>query len=144
MSTHRTGSVPLSACDIPSPRPAERLLALHADPPADGLRVLRGIGEVDLLTTPLLRTALDDQLTARPHTLIVDFSGVTFLAACGLTALDDAARAARQQHVVLCLVATAPAVLRPLRLVDLDRVIPVHATLQQALLGGATVPGAPR
>lgn len=132
MSTRGTGSAPTQTCHIPSPRSAERLLTLDAEQSADGVHVLYAVGEVDLLTTPLLRAALDGQLTARPHTLIVDFSGVTFLAACGLAALDDAAHAVRR-HGALCLVATASAVLRPMRILALDRVIPVYGTLQQAL-----------
>jgi anti-anti-sigma factor len=60
--------------------------------------VLRVFGEIDLLSYPLLHTALDaalfgavDQPTSH---LVVDLAGVTFCSARGFTLLADTARAA--------------------------------------------------
>jgi len=137
--THGTESAAAQTCGIPSPRPTERLLTLDAEQFPNRVHILYAIGEVELVTTPMLRAALDGQLTARPHTLIVDLSGVRFLAACGLAALEAAAHTARRHHGALCMVATASAVLRPMRILALDQVIPVHGTLEQALRCTVTV-----
>jgi anti-sigma B factor antagonist len=53
--------------------------------------VLRIAGEIDISTADQLRHALDDALAAGPE-VVVDMSEVTFIDACGLGVLLQAAR----------------------------------------------------
>lgn len=94
--------------------------------------VLRVGGVVDLATGPVLQEAIDDLLDTRPAALIIDLSGVDFLASIGLqilVATHDRLGAAGRFAVV----ADGPATSRPIQLTRLDEVIALYPTLDEAL-----------
>ena len=91
------------------------------------------VGEVvDLATAPALEQAIDGLLAEEPKALIVDLSGVTFLASVGLRLLvstHDKLGEAGQFAVV----ASGPITSRPIQLTKLDEVFAMYPTLDEAL-----------
>ena len=89
-------------------------------------------GVVDMLTAPTLEQAIRTALDQNPTDLIVDFTEVEFLASAGmgiLVATHDEAT----PDVGFCVVADGPATSRPLKLVGIADMIPLYATLDEAL-----------
>ncbi|MCO1653923.1 STAS domain-containing protein [Pseudonocardia humida] len=114
------------------PRSAEAL-GLDVDHPRPDAAVLAVSGELDTLTAPELDAALRE-LVAAPHALlVVDLSGVTFLASSGLAVLIQAAHRAEDSDRPLHLVVTARAVRRPLEITGSDQLFTLHADLATAL-----------
>ncbi|KUL34402.1 hypothetical protein ADL22_30625 [Streptomyces sp. NRRL F-4489] len=62
---------------------------------SDGVATVVVSGEIDYVTAPHLRQALDDCLARRPRRVDIDFREVTFCDLCGLNALLRARRKAR-------------------------------------------------
>ena len=97
----------------------------------DGVAVLAVSGEVDLATIPAFQAAIADALTKRPTALIVDLSGVDFLASAGLQAL-----VATHENVSgaagFAVVADGPATSRPIELTGLDQILSMHSSLSEA------------
>ena len=91
------------------------------------------VGEVvDLATAPVLEEAIDGLLATGPKALIVDLSGVTFLASVGLRLLvstHDKVGESGQFAVV----ASGPITSRPIQLTKLDEVFAMYPTLDEAL-----------
>ncbi|GGP54602.1 STAS domain-containing protein [Saccharothrix coeruleofusca] len=87
-------------------------------------------GEIDMATVEQLRSAVRAAHETDPRLLVVDLTGVGFLASTGLGALVEAHELCGQ---ALRVVAANRAVLRALGLVALDRVLVVHPTLDEAL-----------
>ena len=98
---------------------------------ADGVAVLAITGEIDLATIPAFERAIADALTQRPTALIIDLSGVDFLASAGLQAL-----VATHENVSgtagFAVVADGPATSRPIELTGLDQVLSLHSSLSAA------------
>ncbi len=96
--------------------------------------VLTISGDLDMLTAPALAEAIEAAARKEPATLIVDLSGVAFLASAGLglmiTAHRNIAPPAR-----FGVVANGPATSRPMKLIGIDTVVAVFRTLEDALNG---------
>ena len=107
------------ALEISHPRPDAALLAVN--------------GELDTLTAPELDAALRELVAEPRRVLVVDLSGVTFLASSGLAVLIQAAHRAEDSDRALHLVVTARAVLRPLEITGSDQLFALHADLATAL-----------
>jgi anti-anti-sigma factor len=90
-------------------------------------------GEIDLLTAPMLRAALDEQLDSSPPVLVIDLNGVTFLGACGVEVLIEASERAARAATALRLVYRTRAVAWPLEVLDLDGLFPHYLELAAAL-----------
>ncbi|MGC7094769.1 STAS domain-containing protein [Amycolatopsis lurida] len=89
-------------------------------------------GEIDLLTAPRVREAGAEALAERPARLVLDLTGVVFLASAGLEAmisLHEAAGDAAELRVV----AGGTATLRPLEITGLTDVLDVYRTREEAL-----------
>ncbi|WP_214401989.1 STAS domain-containing protein [Pseudonocardia lacus] len=107
--------------EVSHPRPDAALLAVT--------------GELDTLTAPELDTALRE-LVAGPHPLlVVDLTGVTFLASSGLAALIQAAHRAEDSDRALHLVVTARAVRRPIEITGSEQLFTLHSDITTALRG---------
>ncbi|MER6950308.1 STAS domain-containing protein [Nonomuraea sp. NPDC000554] len=77
-------------------------------------------GEVDIASEPELCACLTSVL-ARPGTsLVLDLGGVTFMDARGLSALVSARSLAERSSGTVCLANVPPAVIRLLKMTDLD------------------------
>ncbi|WP_436501995.1 STAS domain-containing protein [Actinokineospora sp. HUAS TT18] len=92
--------------------------------------VLAVAGEIDLVTEPQVRSALDAALRTEPAILIVDLTAVEFLGSTGLTALVAAHHGATTTQLR---VVTNPAARRIMQITGLDTVLPLFATLDLAL-----------
>lgn len=92
--------------------------------------VLSVRGEVDVITTPELRTAIADALREQPGVLVIDLSAVTFLASSGMEALAEVADAG---PVAVRVVAVGRESARPIHLTGLDTVLSMCDTVAEAL-----------
>jgi anti-sigma B factor antagonist len=90
-------------------------------------------GDVDISTVAQLRECLFE-LADRGGTLIVDLNRVTFIDSSGLGALVGAARRAAAHGDSLHAVCARPPTRRLLWLTGVDRLIPLAATVDEALM----------
>jgi anti-sigma B factor antagonist len=97
--------------------------------------VLRVAGELDLLTTPTLSEACTNELRKRPRILVIDLTGVTFLASVGMSAIVAAHEEGGEQTRVR-VVGGSRDTLRPIRVTGLDSLLSVYPTLNAALADG--------
>ncbi|MEV0246700.1 STAS domain-containing protein [Nocardia sp. NPDC050712] len=98
----------------------------------DGATVLTVAGEVDLATAPALETAIEGVLAEAPRALIIDLTGVSFLASAGMAALVAAHKRAGTATTI-AVVADGPATSRQLKMTSLDQVFALYSTLEDAL-----------
>jgi len=94
------------------------------------LVVLRVSGELDMLTAPILTEYVQEQFgrdaASGPRTVVFDLTRVSFLGSAGLAVLAHAQTAAADRGDAVQIVATARAVLRPLEVTGLDKVLDVR------------------
>jgi anti-sigma B factor antagonist len=109
------------------------LLRVHHEKRGDAM-VVRVAGELDLATTPALDRLLLDAET--PPRLVLDLTGVTFMASAGLALLMKHEERCRATGRTLRVVATNSAVLRPIAVTGLAAVVTVVGTLADALAEG--------
>jgi len=100
---------------------------------SDRTAVVTAAGEIDLTNAEGLRDALLEALNAGALGLVVDLTATTFLDSAGVTALVRASRRAAATEATLRLAVTAPAVLRVLNLVGIDRMLEVHPSVADAV-----------
>ena len=94
--------------------------------------VLSVSGTLDMLSADALQRSIDGALHDHPRTLIVDLTGVEFLASAGMSTLV-AANDAAGSEVLFLVVAHGPATARPLELTGLTEIIAVYTTRAEAL-----------
>ncbi|MBQ0987039.1 STAS domain-containing protein [Streptomyces sp. F63] len=117
----------------------------HTDGP---LALLRVEGELDLETAPALRSrGLELVDTGRRH-LVLDLAPVPFCDSSGLNAFINLLRYAGERDGSLTLAAPPHSLSRLLDLTGVGRLIPVHASADDALAAvraglGRTAPEAP-
>ena len=97
--------------------------------------VLSVSGEVDMATAPDLEESIKDALERGSEVLVVDLSGVSFLASAGMSVLIGGNQLAGER-TDFRLVATGSATLRPMELTGIADTFSIHATRDQALSGG--------
>lgn len=96
--------------------------------------VLRVSGEVDLVSVERLRQLLRKHVPHARRGVVLDFTDVSFLAACGIGLLVELAEQAHTHEVALRLVAHHRAILRPLEALGLDSLLPRATTVAQAVV----------
>jgi anti-anti-sigma factor len=99
--------------------------------------VIRVCGEVDLLTSPLLRDVLLTQPREPGLRLIVDLTEVGFFGAAGLAVLATVRQATLAVGTGLCLVARTRPVLLPLTITGMHTQFDIYPDLAHALLRAA-------
>ncbi|MDQ1712879.1 MAG: anti-sigma factor antagonist [Frankiaceae bacterium] len=97
--------------------------------------VLAVNGEVDVATAPALRHLLTEALTESPS-IVIDLDAVPFMDSTGLGVLVGACNRARVAGSTLVLARPQPIVRNALRLVQVDTVIDVYDSLEDALAVG--------
>jgi anti-sigma B factor antagonist len=114
---------------------ADDQITLSTSSPATGQVVIEVGGEVDMLTSPQLRSAVLDQFEQGKgvELVVLDLDGVTFLGTSGLAVLIEVREAAHAAGVELRLACTARRVLRPLTIAGLIPLFDIHDTLDRAL-----------
>ena len=96
--------------------------------------VLAVSGDVDALRAPQLAEAIHTALATGPATLILDLLMVKFFASAGMTVLV-AARTEAEPSTRFGVVADGSATSRPIKLMGIDRLLPLYSTLDRALSG---------
>jgi stage II sporulation protein AA (anti-sigma F factor antagonist) len=99
----------------------------------EGVPVVRAPEEIDITNAGGLKVALLEAAGPRRALVVVDMSGTRFSDSAGLNALVAAARQARAEGGEVRLVVVAGAVARLMALTGVDRVIPIYASLEDAL-----------
>jgi len=99
----------------------------------EGRVVVEVGGEVDMLTSPQLRTAVLSSLAGGPSAVVLALDGVTFLGTSGLAVLIEVREAAQDADVALRLACTGRRVLRPLSIAGLIPMFDVRETVEDAL-----------
>jgi anti-anti-sigma factor len=89
-------------------------------------------GVVDMLTAPQLEAAIRAAVVTKPTGLVVDLTAVEFLASAGMGVIV-AAHDEVGSLTNFCVVAEGPATSRPLKLVGIADIVPLYATLDEAL-----------
>jgi anti-sigma B factor antagonist len=113
------------------------LLQVHLEV-REGAAIVRAVGDVDLGTAPLLSEYLrrgEEQLTP-PRPLVLDLSGVDFLASAGLSELIKHAKRCTDLGSRLLVVATQRVVLRTMDLTGLTEMITAVPSVEDALATG--------
>jgi anti-anti-sigma factor len=95
--------------------------------------VLEIAGEIDLLTAPLLETALRRQLAAAPRIVVLDLQGITFFGVRGITVLLAAKDEVPRFGGSLRLVKPSVAVARPLASLGLAGLFDIYDGVLAAL-----------
>jgi anti-sigma B factor antagonist len=113
------------------------LLTVTAKPAPPDAIVLSARGDVDLLTSSLLKDRLLAHLSDTVPRMIVDLNEVGFFGAAGLTVLATVNEAAVAAGVKLCVVARTRVVLLPLTITGLDSMFQISPDLTHALFGTA-------
>ncbi|HUW56589.1 MAG TPA: STAS domain-containing protein [Planctomycetota bacterium] len=90
-------------------------------------------GEIDFSVLPDMRTALDQAVASKPLSLLVDLSGVTFIASDGLGVLIEAQRKADDDGRKFDLVHPQPHILGMLRKTQLTRLFKIFGSVDDAL-----------
>jgi anti-sigma B factor antagonist len=111
---------------------ADQVIDVTVERPGPHVVVVKVSGEVDMLTTPILRSTVDQEVAGGCRTLVVDLRGVTFLGSSGLAALVETHRVAEASGVALKLVGTSRAVTRPLVATGLREVFELHEDVDSA------------
>ena len=89
--------------------------------------------ELDLTIADGLRDALLEVLNAGALGLVVDMTQTTFCDSAGISAITRAVRRAAAHDATVRLAVVAPAVLRVLDLVGIDRLIEIYPDVRAAL-----------
>ena len=99
----------------------------------DGAAFVRPEGILDIQGAPRFEHDVKAALQGKPHDVVIDLRGVTFLDSIGLRALFRACGWCEQEHVSLSVVAGSPAVQRILRATGADVWLPVVADVPARL-----------
>ncbi|EOD66043.1 STAS domain-containing protein [Amycolatopsis vancoresmycina] len=97
-------------------------------------------GDVDLAALGRLRGRLGEELDLAPRALVLDLTGVGFCGSGGITELLVAASEAHVSGVPFAIAADRRPVLRPIRVLGLDHVLPIHGSVAAALDWLAVLP----
>src|SRR5262245_26537700 len=86
----------------------------------DGVVCVVPSGELDLVTAPALRAALEDAAASGPRRIVVTLGEVTFLDSTGLGAIVHGLRHAADRGIELTLTGASPGIRRILGVTGLD------------------------
>lgn len=89
-------------------------------------------GEVDLESSRDARKVLLEAVGAK-RPVLVDLSQVEYIDSSGVASLVEALQNAKKNGQVLALVAVSEAALRVLQLARLDKIFPIHGTVDEGL-----------
>jgi anti-sigma B factor antagonist len=107
----------------------------------DGVPIARVRDDIDAATVGDIQTQLDGTLGPEAFSLIIDLSRTTYIDSAGIDMLLRLGERLTQRRATLMLVVPPESqLIRLLRLVGLDRAIPVHPTVPEAQRAAAAVP----
>ena len=101
----------------------------------DSAVIIYAGGEVDACNEHTWQRLLSEAaaIMTPPDALVIDVTGLDFMACCAFAALAEAADRCRRRGVDLCLVSLEPGVARIVQACGLSGVLPVYATADSAL-----------
>jgi anti-sigma B factor antagonist len=109
------------------------VVELFVNSPADGVRVVRVVGDIDMLTAPVLDSMIANQFRARPRLVVLDLREVQFMSSSGLASLMLARVQATKSGARLHLVIDGDPVLRPMTITGLTPLFGIYRDLSSAL-----------
>lgn len=95
--------------------------------------VVHVVGDVDMSSVAPFASAVRRELDTCPTALVMDLLDVGFCGSAGLNVLVQARNHAESTRTGVRLVATRPAVLRPLEIMGLTQLFPVHQSVNAAV-----------
>ncbi|GAB2974996.1 STAS domain-containing protein [Saccharothrix stipae] len=116
----------MTEAETPTPRPTTAV--------DGGAVIVSIIGDIDMSNSDALRERCVEVLDAGAEALVVDLSGVTFFASSGIAALShirvhNVSHEQRPVHVV-----AGRSVRHSLEVTAMDKLLPLHETLAEALV----------
>lgn len=90
-------------------------------------------GEVDVYTAPKLREEIVTHVEKGNYRLIIDLDGVDFMDSTGLAVLVGGLKRVKEHEGALLLSCTNDSILRVLSLTGLNKVFPVHESVEAAV-----------
>jgi anti-sigma B factor antagonist len=100
---------------------------------AGGVRVVCITGEIDFSAIPEVRRAVEEAVATNPKRLLVDLSGVSFIASDGLGVLIEARHKADADGRKIDLIHPQPHILGLLRKTQLTRLFEIYETAEEAI-----------
>lgn len=110
----------------------DQLISLDAREVGDSYLITVS-GEVDMMTTPQLRSYLQEHVEHADTVLVLDLQGVGFLGSSGLAVLVETLDWTRERGIALRLVSSPREVLRPLQATGLTELFTIYSELDEAL-----------
>ncbi len=98
----------------------------------NGYTVIELDGEVDLSCSPEARKQILDCLANDRH-LLVDLSAVVYIDSSGVASLVEGYQMAKKKELKFGLVNVSEAAMSVLQLARLDKVFPIHASVEERL-----------
>lgn len=95
-----------------------------------GYAIIELDGEVDLSCSPDARKQILECLGAKKD-LLVDLSGVTYIDSSGVASLVEGYQTAKKKSLKFGLVGVSAAAMNVLQLARLDKVFPIHASIEE-------------
>lgn len=114
------------------------LLRVESEDLGNGLFVIRCIGSMELATDQLVRRKIAQMVSDSRTNIIFDFQQVDYVDSTGLAVVLSTLRRVRERGGSLCIVSKVRPVLRLMALTQLDRLLPIYETMEQALAAAHT------
>jgi anti-sigma B factor antagonist len=95
--------------------------------------VIRPVGDIDLMRSPVLREALKTALNGKPRKLVIELAGVNYMDSSGVATLVEAMQIARKASTTLLLCALTPRVRSIFEIARLEQVFTITDDLESAL-----------
>lgn len=102
--------------------------------------VLAAEGIMDMAAAPILTERVRTILRRRPEALVVDLTGVTFLATAGMSVLMEADRKSEELKISFRVVAQGPVTARPMQLLGIHDHLDIYPSVATALGGSPPTP----
>jgi anti-sigma B factor antagonist len=97
--------------------------------------VLSAEGIVDMAAAPSLTDQIRAILRQRPAVLVVNLTGVPFLATAGMSVLMEADRKCKELDISFRVVAQGPVTVKSMQLLGIDDLLAIYPTVSTALDG---------
>lgn len=114
------------------PQDLVRVTTLRSEGDSDAV-VLDVVGEVDLHSSPVLEAAIAEAQAGSPSLLVIDLTGVSFMASIGITMLLKAAREAGPRGRIRVVAPEVGSVGRTLELTGVAEALGVALSRSEAL-----------
>jgi anti-sigma B factor antagonist len=95
--------------------------------------VLSAEGIVDTAAAPALTDQIRAILRQRPAVLVIDLTGVDFLATAGMSVLMEAHRKCEELDISFRVVAQGPVTVKSMQLLGIDDLLAIYPTVATAL-----------